>query len=380
MPAPLDRLVRHGARRHVRHLAPVAPGGAPPLVAGVYAQLERDFGMLAPPVALHAPAPETLAACWTMLRETLVVPGLLGRAAKEVVATVVSLGNACPYCVDVHGAMLHGLVGAADALAVTGGRDGAVADPGHRALAAWARAAGTAEDAARHGLPFPPEWFPEQAGVLVTFEYLNRMVNVFLTGELMPRALPAPLRGGLARLAGRVMRPVALRQAAPGDSLALLPAAPLPADLSWAAPSPAIAGALARASAAIEEAGRRSVPAGARRLVLAELETWTGERRGPGRAWVNEALSGLPAAERPAGRLALLTAFASYQVDAAVIGELRRHGAGDRALVETAAWASLAAARRVARWTWRPGPPAGPGRDPGREPGSTCRQPHLSST
>ncbi|MBG0823455.1 carboxymuconolactone decarboxylase family protein [Planomonospora sp. ID91781] len=356
MAAPLDLLVRRGARRHIRHLSPAQPGEAVPApVARVYAQVERDFGVLAPPVALHAPAPETLAACWAVLRETLVVPGTLGRAAKEVVATAVSLGNACPYCVQVHGAVLHGLIGAGDALAVAAGHDGQVADPGHRALAAWARAAGTAEGAARHGRPFPREWFPELAGVVVAFEYLNRMVNVFLTEEPIPRALPAALRGGLTRLAGRALRPVVLRERAPGASLALLPAAPLPGDLSWAAPSPAIAGALARASAAIEEAGRRSVPGRVRGLVLAELAAWGGERRGLSRAWVREAVSGLPEAERPAGRFALLTAFASHQVDAAVIGELRRCGAGDRVLVETAAWASLAAARRVAGWTWRCG-------------------------
>ena len=44
---------------------------------------------------------------------------------------------------------------------------------------------------------------------------------------------------------------------------------------------------------------------------LAEVANWHGEQRGPSRAWVEDALSVLPIAQRPAGRLALLTALAS---------------------------------------------------------------------
>ena len=76
----------------------------------MYRQVERDFGMLAPPVALHSPAPEALAAVWVILRESLVATGLAGRPGKEAVAATISLANSCPYCVDVHGATLMGLL------------------------------------------------------------------------------------------------------------------------------------------------------------------------------------------------------------------------------------------------------------------------------
>src|SRR5256885_15024902 len=102
---------------HVRLVAPVRPGEAGGLVADVYAQLERDFGMLAPPVHLHSPSPECLAACWLMLRETLLAAGLVDRAAREAVAAAVSLANSCPYCVDVHSATLGGLPGGGPAAA-----------------------------------------------------------------------------------------------------------------------------------------------------------------------------------------------------------------------------------------------------------------------
>jgi hypothetical protein len=131
-----------------------------------------------------------------------------------------------------------------------------------------------------------------------------------------------------------------------------LPDAPLPPDLSWAAGNPSIAAAFGRASAAIEAAAEASVPPAVRDLLTTELAGWHGQPPGLSRSWVAEATSGLPGTQRAAGRLALLTAFAAYQVDRSVIDEFRGERLGDgaaddRALIELTAWASLRAARRV---------------------------------
>ncbi|MEV6623168.1 carboxymuconolactone decarboxylase family protein, partial [Amycolatopsis sp. NPDC051114] len=105
-------LVRFALRRtlrDVKYVEAVRPRHARGLVRDVYRQVERDFGMLAPPVALHSPAPEVLAAAWLMLRESLVAGGTASRADKEVVAAAVSAANSCPYCVEVHGMALASL-------------------------------------------------------------------------------------------------------------------------------------------------------------------------------------------------------------------------------------------------------------------------------
>ncbi|HEX4701568.1 MAG TPA: carboxymuconolactone decarboxylase family protein, partial [Pseudonocardiaceae bacterium] len=136
----------------------------------------------------------------------------------------------------------------------------------------------------------------------------------------------------------------------PGTALMFQPAAVLPADLSWAAGSATVADAFARASAAIDVAGIRSVPAAVRDLVTAELAAWQGLPKGIGRGWVEDLVAGLSTADRPAGRLALLTAFAPYQVDDAVVAGFRGVRSGDEALIELTSWASMAAARRVGTW------------------------------
>ncbi|HEX6472697.1 MAG TPA: carboxymuconolactone decarboxylase family protein [Streptosporangiaceae bacterium] len=359
----MNEMFLRGARRsalaQIRHVAPVPPrAAAPDLVGRVYTQVERDFGMLAPPIALHAPAPEMLAASWLMLRETLLATGLAGRAVKEAVGTAVSFGNACPYCVQVHSTTLAGLgLDAGEAAALAGGRAEALTDPAVRDIAAWARACGTrdagaaaAAGAIRTAAPFPGEQAAELIGVVVTFHYLNRMVNVFLRESPFPPSLPAGARGGLLRLLVKILGPTTRRYREPGGSLGLLPAAPLPTDLAWAAGAAHVAGAFARAAAAIDAAGAGSVPAAVRDLVHGALTGWTGEPPGLGMSWVGDAVSGLPAADRSAGRLALLVAFASYQVGPSAIEEFRRDHPGDRALVELASWASMAAARRVGGW------------------------------
>ncbi|MEE1784546.1 carboxymuconolactone decarboxylase family protein [Streptomyces sp. SP17BM10] len=312
MAAPLLRVALRGALGQVRHVAPVRPARAGAPVARVYAEVEREFGVLAPPVALHAPSPEVLAAAWTMLRETLVAAGRADRAQKEAVAAAVSRANACPYCVEVHTTAIEALGGSAGESAME---------------------------------PLSPSLVPELVGVAATFHYLNRMVSLFLGDSPMPPGAPAAARRAARAVLGRLARQGADAAPSPGGSLDLLPAARLPEDLRWAAGTPSIAGAFARAAAVIDEGGERAVPAPVRELVTAELAAWDGTPPGLSRAWLEPALSSLPPEHRAAGRLALLTAKAAYQVDDAVIAAARHT---DAQLIELTAWTSLTTARLLA--------------------------------
>jgi hypothetical protein len=56
---------------------------------------------------------------------------------------------------------------------------------------------------------------------------------------------------------------------------------------------------------------------------------------------------------RLVAHLALLTAFAPYQVDDAIIAEFRRVHADAGALMNVTEWASSTAARRIAGWMTR---------------------------
>ncbi|MEV8443703.1 carboxymuconolactone decarboxylase family protein [Actinosynnema sp. NPDC051121] len=338
-------LVQAGLRglstAQVRQVRAVRYGAAEENVARVYRELERDFGVLAPPIALHASSPDVLAAAWLMLRETLLVPGAAPRAQKEAVSTAVSETNNCPFCISMHSSMLIDLVGY---------RDGAIPQPEARAAAAWATANATPEEAAAHPVPFPADQAPEMVGTAVILQYLNRMVNIFL-GELpLPPGAPAASMTVVRRVLVWLIKSAERGGPRPGTSLDLLPDAPLPDDMRWAEGHAAIAGAYARGAAAIEEAGRRSVPDEVRSLVLEHLARWDGKPMGVSRAWVEDAIAALPVDQQDAGRLALLTALASYQIDQSVLDRFRAGRPDDRSLIDLTSWSSLAAARRVGGW------------------------------
>jgi AhpD family alkylhydroperoxidase len=338
-------LVRTALRRslsQIRYVSPVRAGQTTELVAQVYQRLEYDFGMLAPPVALHSPAPQALAACWTMLRETLVVPGEVDRSTREAIATAVSLSNACPYCVDVHAMTLEAL-----------GRQEAE-DPEDdqriRRIADWARASAGIDTATLYGTPFPAAHTAELVGIVVAFHYINRMVNVFLPETPLPPGVPRPVRGHALRFLGRFIRSAVRRDHAPGASLDLLPPAPLPKDLNWSRGNHYVAEAFARAAGAIDTGAARMVSDPVRSLVLHRLTDWSGDQLGISPSWADDAVSGLPAADRATGKLALLTAMASFQVDRTVVEQFRQSYPDDRSLIELTSWASLAAARRIGKW------------------------------
>ncbi|HEU5333354.1 MAG TPA: carboxymuconolactone decarboxylase family protein [Actinocrinis sp.] len=304
-------LLRSSSLAQIRHVKPARPGTGDATVERVYQQMEREFGVLAPPVALHSPAPDALAACWVMLRETLLVTRTAPRAAKEAVAAEVSAANRCPYCVTMHTAAVRTLT----------------TNRGNQPI---------------HD-PLPDAYRPELAAVAVVFEYINRMVNVFLGEAPMPSQAPAAALGVVTRVLGKVIKAASRRVGGPDTSLDLLPDAPLPPDLAWAAAEPGIAAALARATASID---RPTVPPPIRHIVESELDAWDGRPKGPSRLWAGAAVSGLPERDRPTGRLALLTAMASYQVDDTVIAEYRAGHPSDRELIELTSWAAMAAARR----------------------------------
>jgi len=342
-------------RHQVRHIVPDTRDAR---TAALRRQIGQDFGVLVPPFVLHLPVPDLACAFWSILRETT-FGTRVDRAAKEAVAATVSDINACPYCVDAHTTMLEAARHHDVAKKIASGRHDDIADPDLRGVVAWARAHRQPDSPILRQRPFPDEDAPELIGVALAFHYVNRMVSIFATTSPFPSA-SAKLKPLFRRAASPMFRTQFTRAVRPGASLDLLPAAPLPDDLSWAKPDPLIARAYAQAAAAFESAGRQALPEQTREVVTARLNTWSGEDPGVARGWVDTAAKTLPAPQRPLARLAVLAAFAPSQVDDHVIRDARTGcGAdGDSVLVAAAGWASFAAARRIGSWLHSPPTPA----------------------
>ncbi|HEY0640923.1 MAG TPA: carboxymuconolactone decarboxylase family protein [Pseudonocardiaceae bacterium] len=344
------RVVSSVVQRQVRYVTPASPSAAKGLVAEIYRQVEDEMRIVIPPVLLHSPSPDVLAAYWMLMREPLMTPGSSDRLGKEAVAAAVSVANICPYCVDMHSTGMYDLGDEDDAEAIAADRVPDIVDERTRKLAAWGRVAHLPDAPLVWQPPFAEEERAELVGVAVGFHYLTRMVNVFLSNFLLPPRLGPGARRRLKRGIARVLAPSLRQVNEVGRSVPLLPEAELPAVARWASGNPAVAQAVARSYAAFEAAGERSLSPEVRHLVLRYLANWRGEETGLSRDWCEEAILDLPYEDQPAGRLALLTALASYQVDEEVIEEFQLRRPGDSALVDAASWASFAAARQVGSW------------------------------
>jgi AhpD family alkylhydroperoxidase len=328
-----------------RYVQPVPYHAATGLTAGVYRQMEADF-QLAPLVMLHSPVPTVMAGVWSVLRESL-LSGQADRTRKEVVAAAVSQLNACPFCVDAHTMMLHATADHALADVMRQGQYEHIDDQQLRALVTWLLADRRSHTCSEGSALWAGVDGAELVGTAVAFHYINRMVNVFLGDTLLP--VPAALKGLVGRFVGTAMGKDLVRRIEPGASLAFLPPATLPDDLAWAAMSPAVAGAFAGLAAAVEAAGVVALPEPVRALVEAQLEAWDGEAPGLSRRWLEGAVVDLRPGHRAAARLALLTALASYQVDASLVEAFQAQEPEQGSLIAVTAWASFAAARLAGR-------------------------------
>ena len=339
------KTMREQMAKSIQYIQPIDYDAATGLTAAVFQQMQEDF-LPAPLIALHSPVPELLAGVWSLLRETLLA-GSVHRSHKEAVAATVSKTNECPFCVDAHTVLLRATSDHDTADAILRGDYGSIHDAQLHALVQWVLAKRTANpDAVQQ--PFTQHEIPEIVGTAVAFHYLNRMANIFLGDSLLP--VPSLMKGLTYRVYAATAGKRVVRELQPGHSLKFVPAADLPDDLSWASSNPTVAQAFAGFATVMDEIGTAFVPEPVRQIMDERLQAWNGEPLGISRCWVDEAVTPLSEAHKPLARLALLTAFASYQVDATVIHNFQSQHPEDAQLIGITAWASFTAARRVSVW------------------------------
>jgi AhpD family alkylhydroperoxidase len=337
--------------QYIKYVTAVEVKSAQGLVARTYSQMKSDPGVLAEPFTLHSPVPALLAGVWGIFRESLLT-GQVRRGVKEAVAAVVSEQNRCLWCVDAHSIALYATGDRQAVQAILQQHGDEQLDTQMQAAIRWASATRTPTAAIITTPPFSAQVAPEMLGVAVTFHYLNRLVSIVLAETNLPRTLW--LKQAIKRALGWLYAGVARQLYPPGRSLDLLPEAPLPGDLAWAAGVPSIAGAFARFAAQVEAVGKRVLAPDVRTFVQQQVHVWAGDDPGLSRQWVERALEGVTGEPRAASRLALLAALAPYQMDDEVIQGFRTYHPGDDELLGALAWASFTAARRIGGWLYAP--------------------------
>lgn len=324
----------------IRYIKPLGSLTENSLSEKVLSQVRKEFGAEVEPLTLHRPVPELLAGAWMACRETLLA-GVGARDAKELVASAVSAINHCPYCVDAHNVMLL----------ESSGHDyyDAIADQKLGKIAEWASATRTPDAPVLHMPPFSDSEAPAFTGTAVFFHYINRMVTILLGQSPLPFSSGLPKKVSLHLAAWFFGGAIRLGKT-PGISLDLLPEASLPDDLLWAKSSLPIAGAFARFAEVVEKGGVRSLSEEVRSAVSKAAMNWDGSNPPMNNEWFENDIAHLQGAEKAAGRLAFLTAFAPHKVDEKCVRAFSEHFPGDDSLISALAWSSFAAARRIGSW------------------------------
>lgn len=337
--------------KQVRYLKPVLPSMANGRVAEIYRQVRHDF-QLVPPITLLSPSPDLLAGVWSLWREAQFATGVVSRPVKEAIAAAVSRVNACPYCVDAHTGMLHASSEHGAVNVILSDNQDVITEGKMRTIIEWASATRTPDSAIIKKPPFTALEAPEIIGTALTYHFVNRMVSLFLVDTPMPVPVGfSKLRRIAARIFGATVgKRILARQPISGESLQYIPKTTLPEDLSWARPSNSIAAALAGCITLIEKAGESVIPAHVQSLVHQESTSWHGGTKALGRQWLEACINDLPERDKPIARLALLTAFAPYQVDEEIIRAFRNNFPDDHDLLAATAWSSMVAARRTCCW------------------------------
>ncbi|MCC7076688.1 MAG: carboxymuconolactone decarboxylase family protein [Acidimicrobiia bacterium] len=346
-------VARRSMRANIRHVTAVHPGEASGDVAAVYAQMRAEVGLL-PPLTVYSPQPRLLTAVWAVARESWLAAALPPATAEAIAATV-SCVNDCPYCIDAHTMFLHG-AGDPETAEWLRSHPRHPTEPGQNGDAvAWAAASLTPGAEIVADPPFAKADVTAAIALAVFFHMTNRVANVLLTDSAVPVPVPQGLRGAVRRLvAASLGRGLARRSLEPGLALALPPATDsgrvLPADLSWAAPVPAVAQAYARLAHVTNDLVREVMSEAAVSAVIERVGAWQGDPPGLTKAWVEEVTTDLGLADAPAARLALLTALGSWQAADADIHTVRRAGGDDASLVTVVAWGAFEAARHIGAW------------------------------
>jgi len=199
-------------------------------------------------------------------------------------------------------------------------------------------------------VPFTAEELPEAIAALMAMSDINRFSHVVMDGS--PVSAPLGLQGVKAaalRLFGGQLRATHIKALTPGRALSLLPPAPLPAGMRWAAPNPRIADALARWAAVVEREASCVVSLQVRELVVQNLQHWNGELMPLSRSWVDSEVRMLTGQDRAIARLALVLAKAPYQVDETLVEDVLGEDRCEERFIRILAWASFSAAYRFAQ-------------------------------
>ncbi|CAD7698905.1 unnamed protein product [Ostreobium quekettii] len=331
---------------------------------------QPDNGAPADPEALHAFFPPVYAGCWAIYRECVVSDGSRTRRNKEPIAATISSSNGCKCCTTSHTnfAVAAGADGYSLRASIAAGDPSLLTEENVRKVCSWAKECQRRDaPALKEVPPFNMNEAPEIIGTIHMFNYLNRIVQKYLTTDLVLPAFPWPVKL-LLRAFPFLQRPFfdlfffsqlgkTVKEVGPlkqGASLEILVVdSQLPGEFQWAQRNASVAKAFTYWSWAMGELANKYIPKEVTKHVGKYIdEKYTGEAPPAANKWVYRVAkeTGLSEAHQSAVRYMLLMSFARFQIDGAIKRALARHFPDGRTQRAMGMWAAFKTASAVSKW------------------------------
>jgi len=330
----------------------IAPVDRKTLSPELLKQIKTEFGDFVEPFSLHWPVPDLLSCTWSALRESMIA-GTVEREIKESVAAAVSISNQCPYCVDAHTLMLHGLARHDTAKAISENRTSDIKDDNLRAHILWAGSTNNPGSSIIASPPLKKNDAPELIAVAFVFHYINRMVSALLGESPLPLG-NSPFKGIMKRVGAMIFSRALKVNAIRGESLKFVPEGArtleLPKDMAWARGNEYIERAFASWASVIEDKSKGLIDEKVRDILDTYLNSWKGHAPGLDPEWLDDPVKGLNEKTEAMALLALMAAAAPYRIEEGAVKKFRKFYPDDDQLIITLSWASFTAARRIAGW------------------------------
>jgi len=329
----------------MRYVKSIPRSKATGLVKEVYDMIADDF-FINGSLTSHSKVPELLAGVWTGGRESMLVDDHLDRTTKEAMTAVVSQLNECAYCGDMLVSLVHAGRDHTTARNIFDEQEEEISDESLRRKLVWVKEILAGSECEISSLPFPREALPEVIASILAISHINRFSHIVMDGSpVSPFFGSKSVKGMSLRMFGHELKSTKLKRLLPDRTADLLPPAPLPDDLEWAADNPRIASALSRWAGAVEREAARIASPEIRELVRANLYRWDGLPMPLSRSWADEETAELSGHDRDLARFALIVAKSAPQIDEGTILKIHKN---EEQFIRTLAWASFSGARRVA--------------------------------
>lgn len=311
-------------------------------------EIERDFN-LAAPLMVSFPSAQVHQARWGMMRESYLAHHQLAPIYKEITAATISKINQCPYCQDTHSAGI-----------ITLGEQALGTDYLNKVAATktselspfidWLESIVDPTNPTRNTTySFPPLAIPELIGTIISFQSINRFVNLFVEKSPLPiKVNNQQVKTKMFQMAAKTFfKMFFFKKVSPKQPS---PTVNLPIEFTWSKGHPSIGAAIARELETLDHIASSLDPSCVQ-IFNEYLDTWDGTTP-LGKGWMNSYTNKLPEAAKCQLQQLFIAAFQSYTLVESDITNFRKFYPSDQFLVEVCYYAIQKTAYKLGNDLW----------------------------